>query len=455
MENRNKKQLSSRNLWGYALAAIPNGLLFFIFGLKYIEFFYDKLQLDPTLFVVGQVIYMVINALNDPLLGQMSDRTNPKKWGSRRTIYIKYGAPIWALTFMLLWIPWSFDNQIIIFVHFIISICLFDTFFTLVVLVWMALLPELTSDLDERNKANLLATIVGAVFVIPMFIIIGDMDPTSSGFVFLMLIIAIVSTVLLIITAFLCQEKPEFQKDEGLPLIKAVKETLRLKSFLTYMGYIFCDSFISSIGLSYLFVYLLVLGEGGILYYFVIFFFIGYGSNILCMKLRSKLGMKKILLTFGVFKVISGLIFFMLVVFIDAPIIVVIGLAVRTFLGGYSVFNTPILYLSIDEDELRNGSRREGMFIGMDALIHKPSQSIAPIVATFILGVFGYIQDAPVGVQPDTALFGIKILMFLIPAIATAIGLIFMYFYPIHGEKLEGMREKLQVLHTEKRGRIE
>ncbi|MBY9011352.1 MAG: MFS transporter [Candidatus Lokiarchaeota archaeon] len=454
MENQNKKQLSSRNLWGYALGAIPNGLLVFIFGLKYIELFFDKLQLDPTLFVIGQVIYLVINAINDPLLGQMSDRTNPKKWGSRRTIYIKYGAPIWALTFMIVWFPWSFDNQIIIFIHFIISICLFDTFFTLVVLVWMALMPEMTSDLDERNKANLLATIVGAIFVIPMFIIVGAMDPTSSEFIFLMLIVAIFSTILLIVTAHLCEEKPEFQKDEGLPLIKAVKETLRLKSFLTYMGYIFCDAFVGSIGLSYLFVYLLVLGEGGLLFYFAIFFFIGYGSNIFCMKLRPKWGMRKILLRFGVLKAIFSFILFAIVVFVDVPIIVVIGLAIRTFLGGYTVFNTPILYLSIDEDELRNGSRREGMFIGMDALIHKPSQSIGPIVATFILGVFGYIQNSPVP-QSDSALFGIKILMFLIPAIASTIGLIFMYFYPIHGEKLDDMREKLEALHMEKRGRIE
>jgi len=69
MEIHSKKQLSSRNLWGYALGAIPNGLLVFIFGLKYIQLFFDKLHLNPTLFIIGQVIYMVVNALNDPILG--------------------------------------------------------------------------------------------------------------------------------------------------------------------------------------------------------------------------------------------------------------------------------------------------------------------------------------------------------------------------------------------------
>ena len=453
MENQNKKQLSTRNLWGYALGAIPNGLLVFLFGLKYIELFFDKLQLDPTLFVIGQVIYLVVNALNDPLLGQMSDRTNPKKWGGRRTIYIRYGAPIWAITFMLVWFPWSLTNQFIIFLHFVLSICLFDTFFTLVVLVWLALLPEMTSDIDERNKGNLLATFIGAVVIIPMFIVVGNLDPMSGEFVFLMLIISIISTILLVITSFLCKEKPEFQKDEGLPLLKAVKETIRSKSFLIYMGYIFCEAFNGSIGLSYLFVYMLILGEGGLLYYFAIFFFVGYGAQFFFVKMRPKMGMRKLILRFGLAKVILSLLLFIFIVFVDNSLIVVITLAILTFLGGYTIFNTPILYLSIDEDELKNGSRREGMFFGIDALIHKPSQSIGPIVATVILGIFGYIQNSTV--QPDSAFLGIKILMFLIPTIVSAIGLTFMYFHPLNGEKLDKLREELHILHTKKRESIE
>ncbi|MHA2474507.1 MAG: MFS transporter, partial [Promethearchaeota archaeon] len=98
IENITAEKLSRRTLFGYSIGAIPAGLLAFIFGLKYVELFYDSLQLLPAFFIVGQVIYMVVNAINDPLLGQLSDRTNVKRWGSRRIIYIKYGAPIWVLT---------------------------------------------------------------------------------------------------------------------------------------------------------------------------------------------------------------------------------------------------------------------------------------------------------------------------------------------------------------------
>ncbi|MHA2396651.1 MAG: MFS transporter, partial [Candidatus Thorarchaeota archaeon] len=140
------EKLSRRNSWGWALGAIPTGLLAFVFSLKYVEFFFDDLGLLPSFFIAGQVIYMTINALNDPLSGQLSDQTNRERWGSRRLIYIRYGAPIWALTFILVWFPWSLTNQLIIFIHYVVSICLFDTLLTLVLLVWMALLPEMTMD---------------------------------------------------------------------------------------------------------------------------------------------------------------------------------------------------------------------------------------------------------------------------------------------------------------------
>jgi Na+/melibiose symporter-like transporter len=89
MENKSLGKLSKRNLWGYALGAIPAGLLNYVFTLKYIELFYDDLRLLPLYFIIGQVIYMTINALNDPFSGQLTDRTNREKWGSRRLIYIK------------------------------------------------------------------------------------------------------------------------------------------------------------------------------------------------------------------------------------------------------------------------------------------------------------------------------------------------------------------------------
>ncbi|MHA1466593.1 MAG: MFS transporter, partial [Promethearchaeota archaeon] len=211
MEESTSGKLSNKLRLGYALGAIPNGLLLYIFDLKYIEFFFNDLKLLPIYFIAGQIIYLLINAFNDPLLGQLSDRTNRERWGSRRIIYIKYGGPIWAFAFLIVWFPWSFDNQIIIFIHYCVVICFFDTMFTLVVTVWLALLPEMTSDTGERSKIQFFTLVIGAIVISPFFLLIGEMSPTSQTFKIIVITVTIVSTIMQLVVAKMCKERPEFQ----------------------------------------------------------------------------------------------------------------------------------------------------------------------------------------------------------------------------------------------------
>jgi len=453
------QKLSRRNLWGWALGAIPTGLLAFVFGLKYVEFFYDDLALLPIYFIAGQVIYMTINALNDPVSGQISDQTDPKRWGSRRLIYIKYGGPIWALTFMLVWLPWSLNNQLIIFIHYVVTICAFDTMLTLVILVWLAVLPEMTTNIDERNKAQFYAGLLGTIVVLPIFIAIATMSPNSDGFRILMFIFALVSIVFLWITAQMCEEKPEFQNDQVYTLKESIKATFKSKTFLVYSGFYFCQNFLGSLGLSYFFLYILLLeritpGLNILLLFFAIYFFVGYAGNIAALKFRPKWGMRKIIMRLGLVRAIASVTLFMIILVPAFEFLIWPGLIVTTFAGGYGIFHIPMQYLAIDEDEVINGSRREGMFIGVMALLTKPATSLGPIIATFILAVTGYIQGGGLADQPELAFFGIKVMWLLLPAIVAVISVIFIYFYPLYGEKLVEMQKQLEVLHQQKRSAL-
>ncbi|MFW9845834.1 MAG: MFS transporter [Candidatus Thorarchaeota archaeon] len=453
---RSPEKLSRKNLWGYAFGAIPTGLLGFVFSFKYIEFFFDDLALLPSFFILGQIIYMTINSLNDPLSGQLSDRTDRERWGSRRLIYIKYGGPIWALTFLLVWFPWSLTNQIIIFLHYVVTICLFDTMYTLVILLWLALLPEMTMDIDERNKAQFFATILGTVVTLPVFIIIASTPPNSDQFRAIMFILAAISTVFILLTAAMCEERPEFQSDKVFTLKESIIATFRSRAFLVYSGFYLCQNMLGSLGLSYFFVYLLLLesitpGLNIILLFFVIFFIVGYLGNIIAIRLQPRWGMRRIMLRFGVARVIGSLALFLIILVPALEWTIWYGLIVITLSSGYGIFHIPMQYLAIDEDEVLYGSRREGMFIGVMALLTRPGTSLGPIVATFILASFGYIQGGALAAQPASALFGIKILWLLVPAVVAAISLVFVYFYPLHDEALVEMQKKLEKLHEEKR----
>ena len=447
-------KLSKKNLWGFAFGAIPTALLAGIFALKYVEFFYNDLKLLPLYFIVGQIIYMIVNAINDPLIGQLTDKTNREKYGSRRIIYIKYGGPVWALTFLIVWFPWSFDNQFIIFLHFVISICLFDTLLTIVVMAWMATLPEMTTDPGQRIKANFLAGVLMMVAVFPFFVLIGDMNPTTQLYQMFCIIIAIISTIFIILVSIMCEEKAEFRNDEVFPLMKSMKQTLKSKSYRRFMGYNFCLAFNGSIGLSYFFVFLFILGIDsimGYIFFFIIVIFVAYLSAFMCILIRPYWGMRKTILRFGALRVIGSVVTFIIILIPGYMWFVWIGIFWSAIFGGYSVFTFPGLMAScMDEDEVKYGTRREGMFLGINALFTKPASSLGPIVATLLLLYFGYIQGSDT--QPASALLGIKILMIIVPTIGITISLIFIYFFPlIRDDQLKEMQTKLGKLHREKR----
>jgi len=440
-------------MFGYTLGVVPTALYSLIFGLKYIEFFFDELQLLPMYFIAGQIIYMTINALNDPLSGQISDNTNVSRWGSRRLVYIKWGGPIWALTFLLLWFPWSLTNQFIIFLHYVISICLFDTMLTLVVLVWMSLLPEMTTDHDERNKANFMVLVGGLLVALPFILILGEMSPSTELFRTITIVVAIISTISLFGVTKLCKERPELHTGVSFPFWKSLKEVLKLKSFRFYMGFAFFEVLSGSFGLSYLFIYLLILGDGGLLIYVVFGIGLGYISNIMVLRLheKKKWDMRTIIIRFSSVRLLANAIILPFILFSDVILLIYLLMCFVSLFTGYVVFNTPILYLSMDEDEIKNDTRREGMFLGMNAFFTKPANSFGPIIATFVLGAFGYITGSDV--QPASAIFGIKLMFFAIPALSAAVALLFMWFYPLHGEELQEIKRKIEQIHSERMSR--
>jgi Na+/melibiose symporter-like transporter len=317
----------------------------------------------------------------------------------------------------------------------------------------------MTMDIDERNKAQFYSGILGTIVVLPIFIMIATISPNSEEFRFLMLIFAAISTVFLLLTARYCDERPEFQDDKPYTLIESIKATFKSKTFLVYVGFYFAQNFLGSLGLSYFFVYLLLLerispGLDILLLFFVIYFIVGYAGNIASLRLRPKWGMRKIILRFGIVRTISSIALFLIILIPAFEALIWYGLVITTFSGGYGIFHIPMQYLAIDEDEVLHGSRREGMFIGVMALLTKPATSLGPIIATMVLVTFGYVQGGALAVQPESAFLGIKMMWLLIPAIVAGLSLIFIYYYPLYGEKLVDMQEKLEKLHQEKRAKL-
>jgi len=436
----------------YLIIKAPFTLIPGIFNMIYVYFFWDILGMETLFFVIGMVIYGIFNALNDPLLGQMSDRVDVKKWGSRRLIFIKYGGPIWALFFFIIWIPWGYNNQIIIFLHFVIMMVLYDNMLTLVILVWDALLPEIAESIEDRNKIFFLANLVGIIGGLPVLFALSIMEAGLITFQIFSGILAVISAIIFFIAATRLRERPELHQEKNVPgFIESIKQCLQSKSFVSFSFYRFFIELNNFMLMSFMFAYALLFTEGFETILLILFGLGGVIGQWVFVRLSEKKEIQSLIMhgrTIGIFITIVA---FLLSLLQGTDLIWFGLLLIKVILGGYSVFINPYLLLVCDEDEMKYDTRREGMFLGTNAIFNKIAETLGPIIAVTVLVLFNFRQNAPEGyIQSETAIIGIKFLLFIVPSIMDVLGMIALRFYPIKGDYLKELKSYIEKAHQEK-----
>jgi GPH family glycoside/pentoside/hexuronide:cation symporter len=100
----------------------------------------------------------------------------------------------------------------------------------------------------------------------------------------------------------------------------------------------------------------------------------------------------------------------------------------------------------IELDELNTGQRREGVFYGFMVLLQKMGLAVSLFLVGQALSWSGFVEsvagDIP-PVQPESALFAIRVAIAPLPTLALIVGLVLAYFYPITKEYHEEIRLKL------------
>lgn len=100
-----------------------------------------------------QVVYMVWNAINDPLFGYLQDNSKVHCCSQRR-LSILYGAPLYSLAFLIAWFPWRSytTGDWMSGLHLMVALCAFDGMLTFVLLAQCALFAEISSHHQSRLR---------------------------------------------------------------------------------------------------------------------------------------------------------------------------------------------------------------------------------------------------------------------------------------------------------------
>lgn len=440
--------------WG--LASLGTSLISGIYGGLLTIFYQDYLGLSAKWIGIAATIYAIWNAFNDPLFGYITDSTRSKR--GRRIPYMRYTAPFLALTFILVWFAPPQAGQQALFWWMLVTMLLYDTCYTIIGLVYSSLLPEVTESDEQRNGLQISSSLLGMLGTLLGFLIPDMVRPKTgeSSFVPLyvaMVIVAVVSMVLILLTTFKVKERREFvTMDKPISLGEAIKFTFTSKSFLVLVSENFMGILMSSLILGsiyYLADYVLQWPAMQLLVFLFVPLIIGIPLTTYFRKWLGVVGAQQFLLAVAGIGLIA-------IAFVPKALIpVCIALAGLGLSGPQTLTN--VLFAQVaDEDELRSGARREGAFFGVNALITKPAQSIAIWVIPFILERTNFVTRASnlgeiVLAQPPEAIFGIKLFAGIVPGVACLLGAAILFLFPLRGKRLKDMQKEVLELHQQKR----
>ncbi|AFY78801.1 MAG: MFS transporter [Hydrococcus sp. C42_A2020_068] len=511
-------------------AITANILVFYL-----LFFFTDVAGLPAGLASSILMIGKIADAINDPIVGIMSDRTR-SRWG-RRLPWMLFGAVPFGIIYYLQWIIPHFSsdraaNQWWLFGYYVLIGILFNIAYTMVNLPYTALTPELTQDYNERTSLNSFRfafSIGGSILSLILYILIIDSyaENPAQGYEVLGILCGVVSVVAILWCTLRIQERGadpilnqrqkkllgilliaigsgfgfcgidrlistsggvDYQNISagllsvliiafGITLLFANPESHLIDDdaarqleaqqapsipFKEQLQIVFTNKpFLFVIGI-YLCSWLAVQLTASILVYFVVSWMrlpeqqsgmvaLAVQGTALVMlffwQTVSKKFDKKVVYFMGMsLWIVAQVLLFML-----QP-----SQAGLMYFGAIMAgFGVSVAYLIpwsmipdvIELDELKTGKRREGVFYAFMVLLQKFGLALGLFLVGIALEAAGFIEreaGQPIPIQPETALWAIRLAIGPLPALFLIGGLILAYFYPITREVHAEIRLKLQ-----------
>lgn len=443
-------------------AITANLLAFFL-----LYFFTSVAGMNAALAGSVLMIGKIWDAINDPMVGVLSDRTRSARWG-RRYPWMLWGAVPFGITFFLQWIVPRFSddqatNQWGLFAYYVAIAVLFNTCYTMVNLPYTALTPELTQDYNERTSLNSFrfafsigGSILSLILAQIIFKVVSD---PNQQYQWLAGICAILSTLPLYWCVFgtydramaMAERNAHLEEPVSLPFLTQIRVVFSNRPFLYVIGIYLCS-------------WLAVQVTAAILPFFVVNW-LGLSSGTFTMIALAVQGTA--LLMLFVWSAVSARVGKKAVYFMGMALWIIAQaglfflqpdqsklvylLAVMAGVGVSTAYLVPWSMIPdvIELDELNTGQRREGLFYGFMVLLQKIGLAIGLFLVGQALNWAGFIESVPgqpTPTQPASALMTIRLAIGPIPTIALIAGLFLAYFYPItrevHAEILLKLREK-------------
>ncbi len=458
-KNREDRFLSK---CAYGLADVYGGGAFVVISTFFTVFLTKALGMSPALAGTIPLIGKVWDAVTDPVMGNIVDRTS-SRFGAKR-FYILIGSIISAITFLMLWMNVGITSVGGQYTFYAVMYMLFSTGFTIVMVPYNGLLPDMVDDYTKRGSFAGIRTVfssLGAIIagLVPTIIVTDNTD--ANKYFQFALIFSVIFLLCILATFFGTWEKKK--EPVRVPLKKSLSQ-----SFSVYKSFSFR-----------MFICIFLAGQGAA--DFVTGLAVYYVDDVLNAYSGGRFTIMMGVLLLAQF---TGTILFTVIIhktnkkvpiLVGFPIRIIATITILAFsyegaaeatFAGVNVF-TIILILSFiiglgmsassvsiyailtdmaDVDELITSISRPGTVSGMATFIRKIATGLSSTIIGILLALIGYDETlaAESARQSAATQAGIAQLYVWLPVALMVLAILFAAIFPMNKKEYDVIKKEIK-----------
>ena len=451
----------------YGFGDMSSSMFWKIFS-YYLPFFYSNI-FGLSLIDAGVLVLVtrIWDAVSDPMMGVIADRTNTR-WGKYRP-YLLWVAPFFSIAGILLFTTPDLDyagKLIWAYVTYILMM----TVYTGINVPYGAMLGVMTDDTNEKTVFSSFRMFFayGGSFISlflwePLTNMMGGYN-TPEGWFWAMVVIASACFVMFLICFSMTRE--HLKTISTVSVGSDFKALLSNKPWWLLIGAALCFNLFNTVrGATVAYYFQDIIGADVSLVFFGLMFafyaglFLGVGevSNMVgvasCVPIASKLGKKTTFIMVNASLVVLSIAFYFIPYTPTGYWTMLVFQVLISILTGIMSPLVWSMYADVsDYAELEFHTASTGLIFSSSSMAQKFGGAIGGAAVLWLLDGFGYITDpqqlAAGVVQPEEALSCLRWLMSFIPALVALVSMCIVWFYPLTTERITQINKELKELRS-------